>query len=406
MLFSAARFIEPRYRILFWPLLAAFGSFGVSLIVVGALLPRILQDFHWSYTAAGVVLAANSVGYFTSTMVSGLLVQRLGLKPIIAFGLTIEAVSLFFFGSAPAVVLNLVLNLFIGVGQGAVEVVVNTSIARMEREGDSHLMMFVHSAFSVGAIVGPVAIGLIVAHELPWQEVYRVIALVVLVIGALLSLLPFRRLEGTGSIAEQAKPKLRSLLGFPLLLFSFFALFLYVGLEVGVSNWISEYFVKVFGTPVSTGAFMVSLFWLGILIGRLSVSLIARGTRQAATLVALALLYTLSILLAVLMRRALAGGIFFFLASLGCSGFYPLVMNLLGRYFRRSQSVAVGFAATGGGIGMFLFPLLMSGVSQRFGIRSGFIVYVVMGAALAACAYLILRQVRRTRDEMMSEEMN
>jgi len=404
MLFSPARFIEPRYRILFWPLLAAFGSFGVSLIVVGALLPRILQDFHWSYTAAGVVLAANSVGYFTSTLVSGLLVQRLGLKPVIALGLAIEAVSLFFFGSTPAVSVNLMLNLLIGVGQGAVEVVVNTSITRMEREGDSHLMMFVHSAFSVGAIVGPVAIGLIVARDLPWQGVYRLIALVVLLIGGLLSLLPFRRIEGSGSIAEQAKPKLRSLLGFPLLLLSFFALFLYVGLEVGVSNWISEYFVRVFGTPASTGAFMVSLFWLGILIGRLSVSLVARGTRQAATLVALALLYTLSILLAVLMRRAAAGGVFFFLASLGCSGFYPLVMNLLGRYFPRSQSVAVGFAATGGGVGMFLFPLLMSGVSQQYGIRSGFVVYIAMGAALVACAYLILRQVRRTREA--AEEMH
>ncbi len=405
MQFSPARFIEPRYRILFWPLLAAFGSFGVSLIVVGALLPRILSDFHWSYTAAGVVLAANSVGYFTSTLVSGLLVQRLGLKPVIALGLAIEAVSLFFFGSAPAVALNLVLNFFIGVGQGGVEVVVNTSIARMEREGDSHLMMFVHSAFSVGAIVGPLAIGLIVAHELPWQGVYRGIAFLVLVIGVLLALLPFRRIEGTGSTEEQARPRLRSLLGLPLLLFSFFALLLYVGLEVGVSNWISEYFVKVFGTPASTGAFMVSLFWVGMLIGRLSVSLIARGTRQAATLVALALLYTLSIFLAVLMRRAVAGGIFFFLASLGCSGFYPLVMNLLGRHFRHSQSVAVGFAATGGGVGMFLFPLLMSGVSQHFGIRSGFVVYVAMGLALTAFAYLILRQVRRTHDGSMTEEM-
>ncbi len=403
---SVPRFIEPRYRILFWPLLGTFASFGVSLIVVGALLPRILSDFHWSYTAAGVVLAANSVGYFTSTLVSGLLVQRMGLKRVVSLGLALEAVSLFFFGATPAVFVNLALNLLIGIGQGAIEVVVNTSVARMEREGDSHLMMFVHSAFSVGAVVGPIAIGLIIARELPWQEVYKAIALLVLLIAVALSLLPFRRLEGGGASAETEKPKLRSLLGYPLLLFSFFALFLYVGLEVGVSNWISEYFVKIFGTSAATGAFMVSIFWLGILFGRLTVSLIARGTRQGATLFALSLLCTLSLLLAVAMRGALAGGLFFFLASLGCSGFYPLVMNLLGRHFRRSQSVAVGFAATGGGVGMFLFPLLMSGVAQRFGIRDGFVVYVVMGVAMSLFALLISRQVRRSRDEMVSKELS
>lgn len=392
-------FIEPGYRILFWPLLGTFASFGISLIVVGALLPRILADFHWSYAAAGVVLAANSVGYFVSTLLSGLLVQRIGLKRVIVIGLGIEAVSLFFFGSTPSVIANLTLNLFIGVGQGGVEVVVNTSATRMEREGDSHLMMFVHAAFSVGAIIGPVAIGIIVARSLPWQEVYRAVALLVIAIAVTLSLLPFGRIERTQPAATEASPRLRSLLGYPLLLLAFLALLLYVGLEVGVSNWVSEYFVTVFGTPASTGAFMVSVFWFGILIGRLSVSLIARGSRQAATLVGLALLTMVGLLLAVLMHGAVAGGIFFFLASLGCSGFYPLVMNLLGRHFKGSQSVAVGFAATGGGIGMFLFPLGMSGVAQALGIRTGFYVYVFMAAALTVCAYLIAREVGRRREE-------
>lgn len=393
---SPARFIEARYQILFWPLLFAFVTFGTSLIIIGALLPRILQDFHWSYTAAGIVIAANSFGYFASTLASGLLVQRFGPKPVVSVGLVLLASSLFFFGVSPSVVLNLGLNFLVGVGQGTIEIVVNSSVVRMERESESHLMSFMHAAFSVGAIVGPFAIGIIVVRSLAWQGVYRVIALVALAIAVVMILLPFHRLK-TAASSSAKQPRLRDLGVHPMLFLTFFALLLYVGLEVGITNWISEYFVRIFGSTASTGAFMVSLFWVGILAGRLLMPIVYRGPRIAESVLALALLLTLSLAVVVVMPGALSGGIFFFLTSLGCSAFYPRVMTLIGQYFPTGQSVVVGFAASGGGVGMFLFPLGMSAVAQSYGLRTGFILYVAMGVALAVISWLIVRETNKRR---------
>jgi MFS family permease len=78
-----------------------------------------------------------------------------------------------------------------------------------------------------------------------------------------------------------------------------------------------------------------------------------------------------------------------FLAGLGCSIYYPTVMTLVGECFPLSQSQVVGFAATGGGIGSFVFPFLMSSIAQTWGIRAGFATYGVFAAGMTlACVWL------------------
>ena len=66
--------------------------------------------------------------------------------------------------------------------------------------------------------------------------------------------------------------------------------------------------------------------------------------------------------------------------------FYPSVITLLGRVFPQSQSQAIAFAATGGGVGAFLFPFLMSALAQGWGIRAGFATYAVFGLAMTLAA--------------------
>lgn len=413
---SGKQFIEQRFRVLFGPFLLTFLIFGFSFTIIGALLPRILSQFHWSYTAAGLVLAGGSCGYIASTLVFGILLGRIGPKAVIAGGLFLLSASLFFFGRLPSVPYNLALNFLIGVGQGAIELVVNYSVVRMERRGESHLMSFMHASFSVGAIVGPALIAVILSRGLPWLSVYRLIAGVAFLTSAGVSLLPFSRLRvaaGAGSPGDAGQPDslsapsqtgtratasqigVAALLRYPMLILSVSAVFLYVGLELGISSWVSEYYVTIFGAPAAAAAFMVSLFWFGVFTGRTLIPVLYRGPRQAETLLVLALLYTVSLFFALLMRGPLSAGVFFYFTSLGCSAFYPLVMTLVGRYFVSAQSEAVGFTASAGGIGSLVFPLFMSAVAQRAGIQVGFLVYLFMGIVLAGAAYLIVLQLHR-----------
>ena len=132
---------------------------------------------------------------------------------------------------------------------------------------------------------------------------------------------------------------------------------------------------------------LVSLFWMGLLAGRFGVPLLYKGSRPDAVLVGLSALATASIALLMLLGYAAHYAItndigrgLLFLAGLGCSIYYPGVMTLLGKCFPLAQSQAIGFAATGGGIGSFIFPFLMSSIAQNWGIRAGFATYGVFAA--------------------------
>ena len=383
--------IDPRFRLIFLVLFAVFTIFGTSMTIIGAALPKILATFGWSYLVAGLVLAANAVAYFSFTFAGGSLIKHWGPKRTIVLGLFIAATGLLFFASTPDPLTNILLSALIGVGQGFVEITVNWSTLRLDTARTGRPMNLMHGAFAVGAILGPVALGLVLAAGLDWISVYHGMAAVFAGLGVVMVLVPMTFSQADPEAAVSVPPT--RLTAHPAYWLSFLALFFYVGVEIGVSNWLAEYFVSVFDYPAAQSAFLVSLFWVGLLAGRFGVPVFYHGPRQDLILVSFSAMATFAIaalsLLGFLPAGPLTTGLgmgLVFLAGLGSSIFYPMVISLLGNVFPQAQSQAIAFAATGGGVGAFVFPFLMSALAQGWGIRAGFATYAVFSVAMTLAA--------------------
>jgi len=115
-----------------------------------------------------------------------------------------------------------------------------------------------------------------------------------------------------------------------------------------------------------SSAFMVSLFWIGLCIGRISISLCYRGLKGERLILFLTLPCTVSIFSAVVSNNFIRSLTSFFIVELGYSAICPLVMSLVGKYFPNEQSVAIGIVSTGGGIGAFVFPFVMSALFNDY----------------------------------------
>jgi nitrate/nitrite transporter NarK len=72
-----------------------------------------------------------------------------------------------------------------------------------------------------------------------------------------------------------------------------------------------------------------------------------------------------------------------------------MVLTLVGATFPLAQSQAIGFAATGGGIGAFLFPFVMSVLSQAWGIQWGFAAYAGFAVLMTVSAVGLVRSARK-----------
>jgi len=399
---STKSLVDPRFRPLFLLLFVVFTLFGTSMTIVGATLPRILADFHWDYVTAGAVIAAGAVAYFLSTFAAGFLVKHVGPKATIVLGLACDIVGLALFGSVSDPLVNFLLSFLIGLGQGCFEVAVNWSTLRIDTAGSGRPMNVMHGAFAVGAIAGPFVLGLLLSGGGDWTLVYRGIAGLFVAAGLVLLFVSFRLPPAPPETA--AAPVRVSTR--PAYWLAFLALFLYVGVELGVSNWIAEYFVQAFAFQAAASSFLVSLFWAGVLAGRFGVPLWYKGNKPDRLLVAFSVLATLTVVALAALGfagtmsfAAVAGVILVFLAGFGASIIYPSVMTLVGLCFPQAQSQVVGFAATGGGVGSFLFPFVMAALSQSWGIRWGFTAYGAFAVLMTVSAVLLAQAAARQKSQ-------
>ena len=377
---------------------ANFVLFGASVVLIGAAVPEIIRDFNWSYLETGAVLSGGAIGYFLSTFFSGFLVQDIGAKKTLVGGLILQGLGLLFIGQDTGIWPNLLAIILIGLGEGGNEVATNFCLLQLEKSGRSQLMNSVHATFTAGAILGPLGVGFLLEHNLPWQNAFQVLGLLSLGMAYLFQRLSFTDLQITsGPVSIYQSLKLLQHDG--LLLTLTLIIFLYVGAEIGISNWIAEYFIQTRGATPAQGAYMVSVFWLGLLTGRLLVAYGYRGRRQAPLLAATSILATGGLVAALLADSSWFSGLCFLLSGIGFAAVYPVTVVMAGQYFAKDQGLAIGTIATGGGIGAFLFPFAMSALAASTGIGQAFWFYVAISLAMTLMAGLALRKDPRTDAE-------
>jgi fucose permease len=379
--------VEKRFLPLYIGLFSVFTLFGISMTVIGATLPKIFSDFGWSYATAGAIIAAGSIGYFLSSYLAGIFLAAAGLRLTISLSLLLIFGGLEFFAMTPIPWLNMLLYFIVGIGQGGIELSVDWATLRMEGPGGGRAMSLMHGAFSIGAVVGPLIIAILISAHLDWTLIYRGIGVLFLAIAIFMQFMPLAALgRDRGHAAGGSR---RDLFRHPAYWLGFFALFVYVGVELGISNWVAEYFVSVFRAPIPTGSFMVSLFWAGLLVGRFGVPFFQTHIQREKILIALSALMACSVMALAAIGFVSSGniaatiaGMVVILAGLGCSIVYPNIMSIIGDLFPHTQGEAVGFAAMGGGMGSFVFPYIMSNIAAAWGIRAGFLMYAVFSLVI------------------------
>jgi fucose permease len=384
----------PQVRRAFLYLFANFLLFGGIATTVGATLPLVIRQFGWSYLAAGWMFAGSAAGFFISTFITGMLLPKLGARKVMLVGLVLQSVGIGFFGYSDSLALNLMFFVVLGLGQGAVEVTTNVAVVSLEASGKSRLMNLVHSAFTIGAMAAPFLAGLLTWMNASWRVVYIVMA----VSGACMLAWTWNAswLSGVHESSGDSKGDSKlQLFRDPLLLLLAGTIFFYVGAEIGISNWIAEYFVKIHETSTILGALMVALLWFGVFLGRIGLGMGYRGVRLAQMLVFCSFASLLFLGLALWSDNLFGAAVFFFLTGVGYSIIYPCVMSIIGLSFRYGQSAAIGFVSTSGGMGVCLFPFAMSAVSERLGLVAGFFFYLALTALMCLCAWLAMLLLNR-----------
>ncbi|MBN1500970.1 MAG: MFS transporter [Spirochaetes bacterium] len=364
-------------RALYFFMLFSFFCFGTSAMLTGAALPEIIRDFNWNYNQSGIMLSITSLSFFITAIFAGRMLIKLNAKYLISASLFMLSISLFFFGSTSSFLLNVFLKVLFGVSFAIIEVSGNFVVSRMEKDGESHLMGILHAAFSMGAIVGPFILSIFLKNDISWTYMFKVASSAALL---LLFLFVFIKInfDGMSTDAIQGNKK-RSVYSDFFALSSAFIIMLYVGYEVGISDWGSEFAVRIHKFSPSKAASLVSIYWMGLFIGRIINPFIFKKVKLQMQLLLFSIIAVGGIAAMLICQNGENLTAIFAVTGYGCASIFPLVMTIIGRVAGADRSPILGLASAGGGLGGLVFPFSMSRISNIKGIFSGFTFYFIIG---------------------------
>lgn len=388
---------------LFFPCYFSFFVNGAMVLMVGAILPYIIDEAGINYSIAGGFLSAFAIGNLLASFINPVLAAKIGRKATIVSLSALIPLMFFVITLLPPVSVIYAAFVLAGIGRGSVSII-NNAVVNDNSDGNPAALNLLHMVFAVGAFIAPFLTAVYINNGLGWRAAaYTIIA------GSTLSCIfyalmeidynwpkdskkskklqesPEGVLKQNESAAKQksTKPFYKSSVFYIMGLL----LFLYLGLENCVNGWFVTYFKSMGIMSETYAANLVSVTWVMVMLGRLATAkLSGRVNKNVLILVnciATAIFFfllTATKNLAVI-TAAIAGLGFFF------AGIYPTCVSSAGNVIKGSNtgmSMLLAIAALGG----IITPQIVGVIADGMGLVGAILILSVNVAGMFVMALL------------------
>jgi fucose permease len=380
--------------------------FVISLVtnILGSIIPNIIEDFGLSLFVGSLVAFSFFIAYGVMSIPAGVLLERFREKPVLTASFVLAFVGSLAFATAPSfgvmlpslfligaafAMLQVAINPLLRVAGGEENFAFNSAAAQLIFGLASFLSPWLYAYLVQGLQAEGPASGLIallsrvVPESLPWVSLYWVFAVICLlmlvVVGAArLPEVVLQEDERAGAVATY-----KELIRRPVVWLFFLGIFMYVGTEQGVANWISKFLETYHGyEPVAEGKTAVSLFWglmtAGCLLGLVLLKLF--DSRRVLVGFAAAAMLCLTLALFGPARVSLWA---FPLIGFCASVMWPIIFSLALNSLDRHHGAFSGILVTGI-VGGALLPPVVGALGDLVGLRYGMMVlYLTLGYILS-----------------------
>ncbi len=249
---------------------AAFISLGLPDSMLGSAWPTMYQSFGSDLSSAGIVSMLIAFCTVVSSLMCDRLVRKLGTGGLTALSVGTTAAALIGFSFSSRLWMLCLWGIPYGLGAGSVDAALNNYVAVHYK---AKHMSWLHCFWGVGASVGPYIMGLCLTNNLGWENGYRSVALIQVILTAILVFsLPLWKKNCTPSESSDktdAPPyKLTKAVRLPGAWQMLVAFFCYCSLEQLVGLWGASFMIFAKDIGEETAASLIALYYAGITLGR------------------------------------------------------------------------------------------------------------------------------------------
>ncbi len=275
----------------------------------------------------------------------------------------------------------------------------NTSILEGKVKNKDSVVNLGFGFFAIGALTSPFFSSSIVNSRINWKFIY--LAVIFLTIISLISYLFKNKRNQVGGADLSAKKKpfsTRELFQnknkYIYLILTIIIHLFYVMSEVTVFSWAPTFFRIEKFFDLYSASFIVSVFWIGILAGRLLVSFLSYKFKAGTLLIALSIISLTGLILIIFPIRQQINFIGAGLTGLGFSGIPPLLISSAGRIFGHGKDVVLTMFFAVGVTGGSLIPFVIRSVASYSLFISMAIAIIFM--VILAILVIVRKHYRKT----------
>ena len=368
----------------------AFLLIGWSGLLVPSLSREIEVDFGQTDVGLGIFYFVAAAAYAAGSVLGGMATERVGRRPVLVLAATLHAAGLVGLGLAPGWAAILAAGVVRSLGAGGIDGGVNGLIVDLFGNSRGRALSLVHLFYALGAVGAPFLLAFRSSLGLSWQLVVVATGLATVPLVLLLAvteLVGGRHHAGADQRAGQS-----SVLVLPLGVLAV-AIGCYVAFSTGVSNWL----VRFLGSaPGGTATLALSLFWAGLMAGRLVSAAIADRFDHVKLAIAAAAATSAAVLAAVLAPTLELSIVLFALAGFAAGPVYPLIMAIGGERFPGRSAAMSGILSAAGIAGSLAYPPLMGVISVTAGLPIAMAGTAVFGASAAVALVIVGRMPARS----------
>ncbi len=329
----------------------------------------------------GTVVSAHFAGSVLGILAQTQLEQWLGTRLRLSLSSLFLVLGCLGVAFAPSWILVLLAAFVMGLGFGGIDVSINNLFSSGFGERGAAMSNIVNALFGVGAILGPLLIGLTPGnYSIPFLIAF---------VGSLLVLFLFfssRELDALNAKNESSSVKKAVPLNLPILGAFLLLFWTYVLVEVGAASSETSHLVKVFSWSEQNAAFVNSLFWGGLALGRVLIAPFTTRFSPSSIVLASAILVALCLSFT---GVAAIAPVAYTLAGIACGPIFPTGFVWMSKALGgglTNASILIASANFGG----VATPLVIEFLSGR-SLQGLPVAYVIVSVLMVFSVFLIQR---------------
>jgi fucose permease len=376
------------------PAFISLGLMGAFFACWGTTLPAVRVFLDLNIEKAAQLTAWGQASHAVMCFLGGVLSDLVRRDRVLMAGCFFLGSGAFLLGGLDSYFANVMLVLWMGIGSGLILSSSNALLVGLYPDKKGPIMNIHHGTFGIFSLVSPLVMGYLLSQPNRWPLGYDGLGVILIAVGAFFA---FTATESVPSLGLGRffgdLGKVVSNAGFSHLMFMGF---LAVGTQFALMFLSVAFLTETKRLEIFEASLILSLFFVGLFVGRFSCAWIAVRILNARIILLLLVLQTASLFVA-WRSEGWTSAIALVASGLACSGIFPCLLALTGGLFSGVAGTALGLLASMNSLGGVCIVWISGMLSERGGIGFGFLAMVLSSAA--GLVVFLLRYGSLVRDE-------